>query len=161
MNHNISDERIDKINEWMKTVSTITSGFKSLKDENDPLTEWDSQYYTVVKYNDGREDIQYSTPSTPSTMLHEIDEYLKTWGLNLSKVENKRHREGLLYTGISFIRIEFNTYHKDMIKFDNHNWFDYSKERFQYLIYEKFLSEAEKNNNLPLMREIKLRNLLA
>lgn len=159
MNHNLSDERIERINEWMKNISTITSSSKSLKDESDPLTEWDTQYYTTVKYTDGREETNYSDPSRPSIMLHEIDEYLKTWGLYLREVNADRFRESIVYTGISFLRIEFNTCHRDMIKFDKHNWFNYTKERFQHLIYEKFLSEAEKSNNIPLIREVKLRSL--
>jgi len=159
MNHSISDERLEKINEWIKNISTITSSSKSLKNENDPLTEWDSQYYTIVKYNDGTEKVSYSEPSKPSIMLHEIDDHLQTWGLSLREVNADRFRESLIYSGISFIRIEFNTFHKDMIKFDNHGWFNYTKERFQHLIYEKFLSEAEKSNNIALAREVKLRSL--
>ena len=161
MNHNLSDERINQLNKWMMSISTISGGFKSLVDENDPLTHWDSQYYNVIKYNDGTEKIQYSEPSKPSIMLHEIDDYLQTWGLSLKSVNTDFCRQGMTYTGISYLKIDFNSFHKDMVKFDDHNWFTYTKERFQHLIYEKFLNEAKKDNNTALAREIKLRNLLA
>ena len=91
---------------------------------------------------------------------HEINDYLNTWGLSLKEVNSDRLREALVYTGISFIRIDFNAFHKDMIKFDNHNWFTYHKDNFQYLINERFIDEAKRLNNTVLMREIKLRNLL-
>lgn len=158
--HHISEERLEKINEFMKNVSSITSGSESLYDENDILTKWDSVYYNITKYNDGTEKKDYSKPSKPSIMFHEIDEYLKTWSFKFNKIVDGFNKT-LYYNGYkSFFRIDWNNIHKDMIKFDNHNWFNYNKEHFQKLIENKIIEDAKKTNNVSLLREIKIKSLL-
>ncbi len=156
----MTKERQDKINEWLKTVESISSNTKSLYSESDLLTTWDSQYFTIIKYNDGKEEVKESKPYKPSIMLHEIDDHLQSWGMQLRDLNKNFLTDSLCYNGISFIKIEFNRCHTDMIKFDKHNWFTYTKERFQHLIKERLLEEAKLTNNITLAREIKLRNLL-
>lgn len=160
MMNNIEEEKLNKINEWMKNISSISSKVESLSDENDVLTTWDSQYTTIVEYNDGTEKKSYSEPNRPSIMLHEIDDHLKSWGLDIIRVKKHNFTNDIEYKGISYIRIELNPFHTDMIKFDNHNWFTYSKEKFQELVYQRFYEEAKRGNNKPLIREIKIRKVL-
>ena len=71
-NH-LTDGRIDKLNELMKTVSTIGSETVSLYDPEDPLTTWDSEYYTIVTYIDGKVTRDNPSKKLVSPMLHRID----------------------------------------------------------------------------------------
>jgi hypothetical protein len=49
----MTDERIEKMNEWLKTTISIGTERVSCEIEGDYLTKWDEDSYHVVHYLDG------------------------------------------------------------------------------------------------------------
>ena len=92
-------------------------------------------------------------------MLHEIDDYLSSWGFKLDRLINDRLNRRMIYRGITYLEIELNSFHTDMYSI-NGSWINYTKENFQYLIEERLKKEAEKTNNLSLKREVKIRSII-
>jgi hypothetical protein len=52
----MTDERIEKMNEWLKTTISIGTERVSCEIEGDYLTKWDEDSYHEVHYVDGRVD---------------------------------------------------------------------------------------------------------
>lgn len=154
--HNLSEERIIKLEEWLKSVLEITSETISLYNENDKLTKWDSEYYNIVKYTNGdiKRDLSYK--NTPSVMLHEIEAHMNSWGMVLKDIK----KDTMYWSGITWLSIGLNRFHMDMIQIDGGGWITYQSDNFKHLIYERFIDESKKTNNISLTREIKLRSLL-
>ncbi len=143
----------------------------SLYDSNDRLTKWDSESYIIITRGVSEERVLVKK-NMPSIMLHEIDDYIRTWGCTMYDISSwvdmstyKSFNNSIFWSGLLFVRIDINTYHTDMISLDSSNWFDYKKESFRYRFDEwvERTSNALISNgkdNIPLKREIHLRSLL-
>jgi hypothetical protein len=186
-NHLTDDGRIDKLNELMKTVSTIGSETVSLYDPKDPLTTWDSEYCNIVTYIDGRVTRNNPSKTLVSPMLHRIDKILKSWGLEFKSISDREDR--MLTTVVKYsietsgdiredidVDIEINCCHKDLIKI-KHPWRDFKWESnykrcgewIQYsedlniekIINDFFIGYLKQYSNTQLSREFLLRNILS
>lgn len=157
-------ERIDAINEWMKSVSEITSETVSLAVEGDPLTNWDKEYYTIVRYKDGSTKRDLSSREQPSKMYKHVDSIMKTWGLELQRVSidpKDFMNSWLSWKGTVHISMTINKFHTNMFTFEigSYNWKTYDQNTIESVIEDYMIEIAEKTKDLTLQREIKLKAL--
>ena len=123
-----TQERIDEMNERLKTIKDMTSSTKSLSIESDPFTKWDYQSTHTVRYMDGRisEDIGKENRDA-STRLHKINSIMEGWGFILEDVSGiwKHTFRWVVPNVISYfsIRISINTFHNNLFSVDtDHDW---------------------------------------
>jgi hypothetical protein len=174
----MTDERIEKMNEWLKTTISIGTERVSCEIEGDYLTKWDEDSYHVVHYLDGRVDKTLSFSKRPSVMLKHIEKVFNDWSLELNieamekiKKREKRYFSTQLRFGNSWIIIYMNDIHQDMISDDQYGrWYSYKDGMLevghQIVTLEEWiasviLKEAKKYpSDIQLQRSIKLKALV-
>jgi hypothetical protein len=180
------NERIEKMNDWIKTTTSIGTETVSQEVEGDYLTQWDEDSYHVVNYVDGRVDKTLITSKRPSVMLKHIEKVFNDWSmeLNINAMDSlKRVAVSLRNTfdrkvftprfifGDCWITVYMNDIHKDMISDDAfNNWYKYKdgildikgkSVTLEEWIASVILKEAKKYpNDIQLQRSIKLKALL-
>lgn len=151
--------KIDKINVWIKTVISIESDKVSFYKEEDPFTKWDYENYHVVKYVDGRVTRDLSIKDTPSKRLHKINQILTSWGFKLrEKKFTKGYCDGdFTWDGPLYFRVEMNTFHTDLFKIGlSDDWITYTDTYIEEII-DDIIVKMSSGDNKELNREIKIR----
>lgn len=163
--YDMTDERIAKINKWMKTVATIESETKSFKVEGDPFTKWDSQYTHITKFVDGRIDRKEGKiDRSASIRLHRIDTILEDWGFKRQDYVGGHfddkfywHMEESVYKTFN---VEINFIHRDRFKFDEYFDYIYDEKTIEEFLDERIEVFIEKNAGPVFKRDAKLRKIL-
>ena len=107
------EERNELINKWLETVSEITSEAVSLSVDGDPLTNWDKENYSIVKYKDGTIKGDLTSRDVPSQVYKHINSIMQSWGLDLKSVEMDRKEwlnSSITWDGITYIRMKLNSF---------------------------------------------------
>lgn len=173
----MTDERVKEANEWMKTVNCISSKTVDLQVEGDPLTIYDSNYYSVVEYTDGRVIETLSQKGAqPSVRLHKINSIMESWGLTLKNSPKKKHNIldcSFTWDGLLYVSMTINSFHQTLFKFNSFNtsdikvplkivgeWFEYDENNIEKIIDYVIFQMGEKSPNTGISREIKLRKIL-
>ena len=168
---NLTDERVAELNECIKTVESISSNTIKFEVDGDPFTKWDSQYSSIIKFNNGEEKITYGEKNLPSVRLHKIDNILRDWGFNLEYVGGswkesfsyylKGYKETISFT------LEINTIHNTLFKLDNDKkfancgvWWTYDESNLESVIDTIIENKLSKPGDESLKRELKLRKIL-
>lgn len=156
----MTQERIDKVNKWLETVTSIETDRVSYYRNEDPFTKWDYESYNIVKFKDGRVTRDLIYKDTPSERLHHINDILTSWGFILqSKTFNSnRVCDGdFRWSGPITFKVEMNTFHTTLFKLNtSNNYITYSRDFIEGVIEDLFISEIS-NGNKELNREMKIR----
>lgn len=156
------DEKIVTINEWMKTVSEITSETVSLADPDDPLTQLDRENYTIVRYKDGTEKRDLSSRDIPSVMYKHIHSIMQSWGLEIKSVNldsRSIHDLNITWDGLCWVKMKINNFHTNMFELTG-SWETYHPRTIESIIEDYFIQRAQNSKDLNLIREIKIRSVI-
>jgi len=155
------EERNELIKKWLETVSEITSETVSLAVDGDPLTNWDKENYSIVKYKDGTIKRDLTSRQVPSQVYKHINSIMQSWGLELKSVEMDRKEwinSSITWSGITYIRMKLNSFHTDMFDL-NDSWETYNQYTIESVIEDYMIERANNSKELALQREIKIRSL--
>ena len=170
-----TQEQIDRFNELMKEVDSISHSSNSLEVEGDPFTLWDTESVWTKKYIDGRvEESRRRDDILPSVRLHKINSVMESWGLKLSNYPQKRDINcRFSWSGGLYITIQMNSFHTTLFQIDDNYsdavknsgskkvgvWIEYN-DNFPEIIDKHIIEMATKSGSVSLLRELKIRNLV-
>jgi hypothetical protein len=155
------EERNELINKWLETVSEITSEAVSLSVDGDPLTNWDKENYSIVKYKDGTIKRDLTSRQVPSQVYKHINSIMESWGLELKSVEMDKKESinsSITWSGITYIQMKLNSFHTNMFDL-NGSWETYDPYTIESIIEDYMIERANNSKELALQREIKIRSL--
>jgi hypothetical protein len=165
------ESRNQWINEWLQTVSEITTETISLAKEGDPLTNWDVERYSIVRYKDGTIKRDLTTRDVPSKIYKHIDSIMQSWGLQLMNVKMDRLNSMITWNGIIYVRMSLNLFHADTFDLSDcvsssqlaghkYNWETYNESTIESVILDYMTKRANLSGEIALVREVKIRSLL-
>lgn len=173
-----NEERDIRLQEWLKTTTSISSERVSQEVEGEYLTKWDEDSYHVVHYVDGRVEKTLTNSNRPSVMLKHIEKVFNDWSLelNVGAMDSLKRKDRVVFTerfifGDSWITVYMNDIHKDMLSDDAFGrWYSYKDGMIevghQVITLEEWiasviLKEAKKYpSDKQLQRSIKLKALV-
>lgn len=165
----MTQDRIDIVNDWIKTVESIHSETVSISVMGSPFTLMDTDSYDAIEFKDGSSYGSKTRTYKPSIILNLFNEVLTDIGFTYTSYTKNRYFSTYCYL-FSFdtfsISIEINPFHETLFNIKSSNYLIENREIVNIIDVRKSIFEIidillKNGKSESLSRHFKIKYLLS